>query len=64
MLSALFIKMVPTLLVLIPTLKIIIAGIKSSNKSSKKGVLSYGHQVDLPTEQGRAVNNRLIEIFK
>ena len=30
----------------------------------QKYVTSYGQQVDLPTEQERAVNNRLIEIFK
>lgn len=30
----------------------------------QKYVTSYGSQVDLPTEQERAVNNRLIEIFK
>ena len=30
----------------------------------QKYVTSYGQQVDLPTEQERAVNNRLIELFK
>lgn len=30
----------------------------------QKYVTSYGQLVDLPTEQERAVNNRLIEIFK